>query len=122
MFLPLHTSRLTNPASSFPISPHSESRTQNKTRSLSQMKFKLFPILTLLIVSVARADSVYVSELFEPQVNGPGVLKFDSGGGPASLFAGSGLSGPNGLTFDSSGNLFVCNFGNNTIARFDSSG
>ena len=87
------------------------------------MKLTLFPIFTLLTLSLARADTVYIDELFEPAYNGGGILKFDSSGGPGSLFTGSNLSGPNGLAFDnSSGLLYVCNFGNNTIQRYDSSG
>jgi DNA-binding beta-propeller fold protein YncE len=87
------------------------------------MKFKLFPILALLTISIARADSVYVAELYEPAYNHAGILKFDSSGGPGSLFTGSNLAAPNGLAFDnSSGLLYVCDFANNAIQRYDSSG
>jgi DNA-binding beta-propeller fold protein YncE len=48
------------------------------------------------------------------------IQKFDPNG-TASLFA-SGLSSPTGLAFDSLGNLYVANQGNNTIDRFTSAG
>jgi len=34
----------------------------------------------------------------------------------------SGLAGPEGLAFDRSGNLYVANYNNGTIYKFDSSG
>jgi DNA-binding beta-propeller fold protein YncE len=41
----------------------------------------------------------------------------------SSVFAnGSGLSSPNGIAFDSAGNLFVANEGSNTIFRFTPGG
>jgi hypothetical protein len=43
---------------------------------------------------------------------------FDSSG-QGTAFASSGLDNPYGLAFDSSGNLYAANFGNNTIEKFD---
>lgn len=42
--------------------------------------------------------------------------------GVSSTFATTNLSTPRGMTFDASGNLFVANFGNHTIARFTPAG
>jgi WD40 repeat protein len=74
---------------------------------------------------VAQADDIYVA------VHGSNtIMKFDSSGN-ASVFAdaSSGLNMPEGLAFDSSGNLYVANAntlvggtGDNTILKFDSSG
>jgi sugar lactone lactonase YvrE len=71
---------------------------------------------------LARADYVYVSELYDPGVNAPAIYRFDSVTGIGGVWADTGLSGPNGLAFDSSGSLYVANYGNNTIEAFDSSG
>ncbi len=43
-------------------------------------------------------------------------------GGMVSTFATTGLNGPNGLAFDSSGNLYAANKGDNTIERFTPDG
>lgn len=49
------------------------------------------------------------------------IYKFDMQG-HVSLFADSGLDGPAGMAFDSSGNLYVVNSNNKTITKFDSQG
>ncbi len=42
--------------------------------------------------------------------------------GVGSIFANSGFYNPEGLTFDSSGNLYVASYGNDRIYKFDPSG
>jgi hypothetical protein len=42
--------------------------------------------------------------------------------GTGSLFASTGLDFPKGLAFDSSGNLYAANLGNNTIEEFAPNG
>jgi sugar lactone lactonase YvrE len=49
------------------------------------------------------------------------IYSFDSHGN-ASLFASSGLNFPEGLAFDSGGNLYAANAGNNTIEQFNANG
>ena len=39
-----------------------------------------------------------------------------------ATFASTNLSSPQGLAFDSSGNLYVANYGDSTISKFDASG
>jgi sugar lactone lactonase YvrE len=51
------------------------------------------------------------------QAGNNAIYSIDSNGN-ASLFADSGLDGPEGIAFDSSGNLYVVNNGNNTIEEF----
>ncbi len=43
-------------------------------------------------------------------------------GGVITVFANTGLSNPHGLAFDSAGNLYVANFGDNTIEKFTPGG
>jgi sugar lactone lactonase YvrE len=50
------------------------------------------------------------------------IEKFDANGTDLGVFANSGLSGPQGLAFDSSGNLYAGNVPNNTIEKFDANG
>ena len=63
----------------------------------------------------AFADDIYVS-LYSSGT----ILKFDSNGNQ-TVFA-SGLNRPYGLAFDSSGNLYVANGGDNTIEKIDTNG
>jgi DNA-binding beta-propeller fold protein YncE len=43
-------------------------------------------------------------------------------GGVGSVFANSGLNSPQGLAFDSAGNLYAANYGGNTIEKFTPGG
>lgn len=52
---------------------------------------------------------------------GSTIIKFTPSG-VSSTFASTNLSTPRGMTFDASGNLFVANFGNHTIAQCTSDG
>ena len=81
--------------------------------------------LTLGLVTVSccffinartSADTIYVSNSGNNTI-----VKYDSAGN-SSVFASEGLSDPQGLAFDNSGNLYVANVGNNTIEKFDTSG
>jgi hypothetical protein len=74
--------------------------------------------LLLAVSQTSRADNLFVSG-----VNG-GIEEFDPSGA-GTVFASSepvsGLHIPRGLAFDSAGNLYVANLGNNTIEKFTSS-
>jgi len=82
-----------------------------------QLSTALFTLTTLVLLAsaIAHADYIYVS------CYGNGTIeKFDSIGN-GTIFA-SGLNGPSGLAFDSSGNLYVANWNSGTIGKFDLSG
>jgi sugar lactone lactonase YvrE len=65
----------------------------------------------------AHADTIYVGVY-----NGSSTIeKFDSNG-HGTVFASTGLSNPQGLAFDNSGNLYVANYFGGSIEKFDSSG
>ena len=72
-------------------------------------------VLTARVHAAALAYTVFVTrdnntiEKFTPE-------------GVGSVFASSGLSSPQGLAFDSAGNLYVVNNGNNTIEKFTPEG
>ncbi len=67
----------------------------------------------LLSSGLVNADTIYVSCLST-------VERFDSSGN-GSVFA-SGLDWPLGVAFDNGGNLYVANYGAQTIMKFDPSG
>ena len=60
----------------------------------------------------SRADILYVTNFGSDKIE-----KFTSGGS-ASVFASSGLSGPWGISFDLTGNLFAANLVGNTIEKY----
>jgi hypothetical protein len=64
---------------------------------------------------LASADYVYVSN------TGAGIITRIDPSGSASIFA-SGLNSPEGLAFDSIGNLYVANSGDGTISKINSAG
>jgi sugar lactone lactonase YvrE len=74
-------------------------------------------VLVLLASAIAHADYIYVS--CHNQSSGT-IEKFDSSGN-RSTFA-SDLNRPQGLAFNSSGNLYAADSGYGTIEKFDSSG
>jgi streptogramin lyase len=74
-------------------------------------------IATILVSSNASADYVFVTD------NGANMVDaYSSAGGPAITVPITGLDGPTGLAFDSSGNLFVTNNGSGTIQEFGTGG
>lgn len=76
-----------------------------------------FVSLTSLLWAVTAAQgSLYLSSA---QLNN--VEKFSQTGTDQGSFASTGMSGPNGLAFDSSGNLWVAN-GNGGVLKYSSSG
>ncbi len=72
----------------------------------------------LAVGAACYADTIYVSYSGDNTIR-----KFDSfTGADLGVFASTGLNQPQGLAFDSTGNLFVANYGNNTIMKFTSDG
>src|SRR5450755_3705010 len=68
-------------------------------------------LLFVLHAAPVRADILYVTL-------GNNIIEKITGAGSGSVFASSGLNGPFGLAFDSSGNLYAANGGDNTIEKF----
>jgi len=81
--------------------------------------FRAFVIgfaLLLLMAPVAHADYVYVSN------TGAGTItRIDTTDASESIFA-SGLDEPEGLAFDSAGNLYVADSGDGIISEINSAG
>lgn len=88
-------------------------------------------------IALSPDDRVaYVAGLFEGGKDGSGLCEVIwrvtlDGSSPAEVFAGSlydsgggpkGLSDPQGLATDAAGNVYVCDYGNDRIAIFDSEG
>ncbi len=71
-------------------------------------------LLLLAIPSSSGADNLFVSA--------GGSIEEINSAGTVTVFASSGLDDPEGLAFDSSGNLYVANYGNSTIMKFSASG
>jgi hypothetical protein len=65
----------------------------------------------------AAADTFYVSN-----DSGNTIEKFSASGSNLGVFASAGLYHPQGLAFDSSGNLYVANSGSNTVLKYSASG
>jgi sugar lactone lactonase YvrE len=74
----------------------------------------------LLSSTLGRADYIYAS-CANWGYGGASVVEFDSRGN-GSVFASLGAYSPEGIAFDSSGNLYLACAANNTIMRFDPSG
>jgi len=86
------------------------------------MKPRIVLIASLLLCAVhASADEIFLSSLYDADYNSAAINRFDSAGNK-SLFSREGLRAPNGLIFDSLGNLLVADFAQNTIWRFDPEG
>jgi sugar lactone lactonase YvrE len=93
----------------------------------------LFPSIAALAIVAAllahprtsHADILYVSNYDNPITRGQTftILRYDSvTGSNLGTFASTGLDHPTGLAFDSAGNLYVANSGNDTIEKFTASG
>jgi sugar lactone lactonase YvrE len=82
------------------------------------MKFKILQFVVLVLATTGHADIVYVSD------GGDNTIQvFDSTTGTAlGTFANSGLADPQGLAFDSVGNLYAANWNTGTIEKFTPSG
>src|SRR5436309_1354169 len=78
----------------------------------------LIVILIVILIGLlsVRADFIYVGNWGNNTI-----MKFDSHG-KGTLFADSGLSQPQGLVFDTNGDLYVGNSGNDRIMKFDPTG
>src|SRR5512135_3305423 len=76
-------------------------------------------VLGLAVGSAGRAEAGQV--LYASFDNGT-IERFDLATGQDLGPFASGLSSPQGLAFDASGNLFAANSGNNTIAKITSGG
>ena len=80
-------------------------------------------MLLALAAPLPAVDMLYVTLIDNT------IVSYDTSSGNAATiaasvatFASTNLNSPNGLAFDSSGNLYAANFGNNTISKFNSSG
>ena len=80
-------------------------------------------MLLALAAPLPAVDMLYVT------MNNNTIVSYDTTGNNGSTiaasvatFASTNLSSPNGLAFDSSGNLYAANYGNNTISKFNASG
>src|SRR5206468_5456282 len=69
----------------------------------------------LASLAVCCADTLYVANYSN------NTIEEFTAGGVGSVFASTGLSNPNGLAFDSTGNLYVAN-GDSTIKKFTTAG
>jgi sugar lactone lactonase YvrE len=65
-------------------------------------------------IAIGPANSVYVA-------SGNSILSFNAAGSFQSSIS-SNLSGPQGIAFDSLGNLYAANFFSNSISKYDPSG
>ena len=71
----------------------------------------LFLMLAAGLTSPCRASNLFVA-------NGTNnTIEQFTPGGVGSVFANTGLSAPQGLAFDSAGNLYAANVGNNNRLR-----
>ena len=80
-------------------------------------------MLLALAAPLPAVDMLYVS------LQDNTIVSYDTSSGVAATiaasmntFASTNLSSPQGLAFDSSGNLYAANYGNNTISKFNASG
>ena len=80
-------------------------------------------MLLALAAPLPAVDMLYVS------LQDNTIVSYDTSSGVAATiaasmntFASTNLRSPQGLAFDSSGNLYAANYGNNTISKFNASG
>jgi DNA-binding beta-propeller fold protein YncE len=60
--------------------------------------------------------------LFVANTGANAILSYSTTGGASTPFSSAGLSGPYGLAFDASGDLYAANYTSSTIQRLDGSG
>lgn len=83
---------------------------------------KPFPLLTALTLAGFASTTTYGQNVFVSNYGAGTVSEYDASGNLVNAAFASGLHGPEGLAFNSSGDLYVSNTGNNTVSEFDSSG
>ena len=86
-------------------------------------------LMALLLVVCFYPTMSYANYQMYVSMNNDTIVTYDISPGSSSAiaasaktFANTNLSLPNGLVFDSSGNLYAANGGTNTISKFNSSG
>src|SRR5215467_12246859 len=85
----------------------------------------VFVVALVLSALSSRATVIYASYNDHTGYTRPDTIeKFDleTGADLGPFAAHTGLSLPNGLAFDASGNLYVANYGDNTIEKFTPDG
>ena len=92
-------------------------------KRLSRIACSSLMLLLALAAPLPAVDMLYVT------LSNNSIVTYDTTGNVGSTisasvatFANSNLSGPRGLAFDTSGNLYAANSDNRTISKFDSSG
>src|SRR5947209_16984787 len=73
------------------------------------------------IVCSSGAGAATIFPLYVSNRTGNSVEKFTSAGN-GSVFTASGINNPQGIAFDTSGNLYVASASSNVIERFSRSG
>jgi len=90
-----------------------------------------FAAIWVMFGSIVGAKSASGLEWLYVSMNDDTIRRYDISQTSAALVAaseqtfvgtGQGLRGPNGLAFDSSGNLYAANAGINTITRYENTG
>src|SRR6266404_2929591 len=78
----------------------------------------LGPLAVFLCVgATGYADTLLISYKFSNRV-----VAYSTSGTNMGVFANTGLNGPGGMAIDANGNVYVANFGDNTVAKYSSSG
>lgn len=86
------------------------------------MRSAITAIALALSALPAAVHELRAADVFFVTMSDNTVRKFDTDGNALGVFANAGMNDPRGLAFDASGNLYVANYGTNTLAKFDSAG